>query len=514
MHRLRLAPVALALCFSLAAVGCSSSGSGDGGGADAGDAGDAGSGAREVTFPAGFLWGTATAAFQVEKGDVHTDWSHWADTPGKIKNGDHPDVGGPDALAHVDEDIGLMTAEGHSAYRFSIEWVRIYPTRAAFDSDTPDAEAITAYTTLLAKLRAAGITPMVTLAHFALPDWLDDVTAPAMPQGWERPETSTLFVEFARRMAARFGKDVDWWITLNEPLNVVLAGYLQGSFPPGVVLDVSRAFAVVRAEARVHAAAYDAIHAADTVDADGDGKAAWVSFAAHQRTYHPLDAADPDDVAAAEHVRYIANLWFLNAVTHGDWDDDLDGTYDGPNDKRADPTLVGRLDYVGLNYYSDTLISAHRGIVIPVINAAILQDRLPTDRPKTDFFWDIYPEGFGTVLDEAKGYGLPILVTENGIADQADVSRGRFVAEHLFQLGLAIQRGADVRGYFHWAMVDNFEWASGFCPKFGLHTVDKATGQRTARESARVYTGIIRAGKVRQQDIDAMPPYGAPTPCN
>ena len=142
------------------------------------------------------------------------------------------------------------------------------------------------------------------------------------------------------------------------------------------------------------------------------------------------------------------------------------------------------------------------------------QDHLGTDRPKTDFFWDIYPEGFGTVLDEAKGYGLPILVTENGIADQADVSRGRFLAEHLFQLGLAMQRGADVRGYFHWAMVDNFEWASGFCPKFGLHTVDKATGQRTARASARVYTGIIRAGKVRQEDIDAMPPYGAPTPCN
>ena len=248
MHQLRLAPLALVFSSLLAAVACTSSTSsrsGDGGGVDAGDAGGASGGVREVTFPAGFLWGTATAAFQVEKGDVHTDWSHWADTPGKIKNGDHPDVGGPDALAHVDEDVGLMTNEGHTAYRFSIEWARIYPTRAAFDSDTPDAAAIAAYTTLLARLRAASITPMVTLAHFAMPDWLDDITAPAMPQGWERPEASTLFVEFARRMAARFGKDVDWWITLNEPLNVVLAGYLQGSFPPGVVLDVPRAFTVV-----------------------------------------------------------------------------------------------------------------------------------------------------------------------------------------------------------------------------------------------------------------------------
>ncbi len=467
-----------------------------------------------VTFPKGFLWGTATAAFQIEKGDAHTDWAHWAATPGKIKNADLPDVGGPDALAHMDEDIGLMKSEGHTAYRFSIEWARLYPTRAAFDADTPDADGVAAYASLLAKLHAAGLTPMVTLSHFAIPDWLADVTQPASKQGWERPETSTLFVEFCKRMATRFGKDVDWWITLNEPLNVVLAGYLQGSFPPGVVLDLDRGFAVARAEARVHARAYDAIHLADTVDADGDGKAAWVSFAAHQRTFHPYDPTDDEDVKAAEHVRYLTNLWFLNAVTKGDWDDDLDGTYDGPNDKRADPDLKGRLDYVGLNYYSDTLISAHRGIVIPVINAAIYQDHLPTDRAKTDFAWDIYPEGFGTVIDEAKGYGLPILVTENGIADQADVSRGRFIAEHLYQLGLAITRGADVRGYFHWAMMDNFEWANGFCPKFGLHTVDKTTGVRTARPSARVYTGIIQSGKVSQTDIDAMPPYGTPTPCN
>jgi beta-glucosidase/6-phospho-beta-glucosidase/beta-galactosidase len=468
----------------------------------------------EVAFPAGFLWGTSTAAFQVEKGNAHTDWGHWVETPGKIKNGDKPDVGGPDALAHIDEDVALMKAEGHTAYRFSIEWGRVYPTREAFDADTPDEAALAAYADLLAKLRAAGIAPMVTLSHFALPDYLADIAKPSEPQGWERPETSDLFVEYTKRMAARFGKDVDWWITLNEPLNVVLAGYIQGSFPPGVVLDVNRAFTAARAEARVHARAYDAIHAADTIDADGDGKAAWVSFAAHQRTYHPYDPAEEDDVRAAEHMRYVANLWFLNAVTKGDWDEDLDGAYTGPNDKTADPAMKGRLDYIGVNYYSDTLISARRGIVIPQLNAAIYQDHLATDRPKTDFAWDIYPEGFGTVLDEAKGYGLPILVTENGIADATDVNRGRYIAEHLFELGLAITRGADIRGYFHWALVDNFEWASGYCPRFGLHTVDKTTGQRAARPSAHVYTSIIRASKISQKEIDAMPPYGAPTPCN
>jgi beta-glucosidase/6-phospho-beta-glucosidase/beta-galactosidase len=469
---------------------------------------------REVTFPAGFMWGTATAAFQVEKGDGHTDWSGWVSTPGKIKNGDTPDNGGPDAFAHVDDDIALMKGEGHNAYRFSIEWARLYPTRAAFDADTPDAAAVTAYTDLIAKLRAAAITPMVTLMHFALPDWLDDIHAPTAPQGWERAETIDLFAEYCKRVASRFGAQIDWWITVNEPLNVVLAGYIQGSFPPGALLAPDRALAGARAEAKAHARAFDAIHAADTTDADGDGKSALVSFAAHQRTYHPLDATDSEDVDATKHAEYVANRWFLNSVTRGDWDDDLDGNYDGPNDRRADPSLKGRLDYVGLNYYSDTIISAHHGVVIPLLGFALYQDHLVTNRPKTDFAWDIYPEGFGTVLDEAAEYGLPIVVTENGIADSQDVNRGRFLSEHLFELGWAIQRGADVRGYFHWSLVDNFEWASGFCPKFGLHSVDKLSGARTARASANVYSSIIRASKIAQADIDAMPAYAPPTPCN
>ena len=468
----------------------------------------------EVTFPSTFLWGASTAAFQVEKGDSHTDWAHWVTTPGKIANGDLPDNGGADALAHVDEDIALMKAEGHTAYRFSIEWARLYPTRDAFTADTPDAAALAAYTTLLAKLTAAGLKPMVTLMHFALPEWLDDVTKPNDPQGWEHPETSTLFVEFASRMAKRFGSQVDLWITLNEPLNLVIAGYIQGSFPPGVVLGVARGLDVARTEARTHVAAFDAIKAADTIDADGDGASALISYAAHQRTWHPYDPTDPEDVAATEHAHYVANLWFLNAVARGDWDDDFDGTYDGPNDKRADPSLKGHLDYVGLNYYSDTLISAHRGVVIPILNFAVYQDHLPTGRPRTDFGWDIYPEGFGTVLDEAAQYTLPIYVTENGIADSADVNRARFLAEHLFEMGWAMQRGADIRGYFTWSLVDNFEWANGFCPKFGLHSVDKTTGARTARASATVYSSFIRAQKIAQKDIDAQGAYAAPTPCN
>ncbi len=457
-----------------------------------------------VTFPAGFMWGSSTAAFQVESHDDHTDWAHWAATPGKIKNGDTPDPNGPDALNHIDEDVAALVSTHQNAYRFSIEWGRIYPTLDDFNADTPDQTALDAYSALFAKLAAANITPMVTLHHFAFPDWLSDVTAPNDPQGWERPGVDDQFGTFCSRMAKVYGDRVEQWITINEPLNIVVGGYVQGSFPPGVILQLDRGLAVAKVEVRAHAKCFDAIHAADST--------AQVSYAAHMRTFHPLDPTDPDDAAAAVRVRYLFNDWFINAIVYGNWDDDLDGTLtSSPSDVKADPTLIGRADYLGVNYYSDTLVSASRGIILPVINAAITEANMPTTRPKTDFGWDIYPEGLGTVLDEVKPYGLPVVITENGIADQGDVMRARFIAEHLFQLGWAIQRGVDVRGYFHWALVDNFEWASGFCPHFGLFSYDVTTKARTARASAQTYASIIQTGQVVLADVDAMAPYGAPT---
>jgi beta-glucosidase len=467
---------------------------------------------ESVSFAAPFMWGSASAGFQVEKGMPSTDWGVWVKTPGKIKNGDDVDVGGADALAHIDEDVALLVASGQNAYRFSIEWTRLYPTRAAFDADQPDAKAIASYDKLLSALRAAKITPLVTLQHFALPSYLSDPTKPKEPQGWERAETVELFGTWCKRASSRWGGEVDWWATINEPLVNPIAGYIQGSFPPGLLLNVERALAVGKNEARGHAKCFDAIKAGDTKDADGDGKTSMVGIVHNTPAIEPEDPTYPDDVAAAARVRYINNAWILNAVVRGDWDDDFDGNYDGPNDKKGDPSLVGRSDYLGINYYSAVSASVN-GIQIPIINAGIRQDHLPTDRPKTDFFWDIHPKGFRIVLDEAKVYGLPVVITENGIADSNDTNRARFVLEHLYELGRAKADGMDIRGYFYWSLLDNFEWASGFCPRFGLHSVDRATGVRKARPSAQVYARVARSGIVTKADIAAQPPYGAPAYC-
>ncbi len=456
-----------------------------------------------VTFPPGFMWGTATAAFQVEKGSVHSDWATWVTLPGKIKNGDVPDTRSPDALAHVDGDVKLMKDGGHNAYRFSIDWARLYPTRAAFDADTPDAAAVAAYDGLLQKLVAAGITPYVTLLHFAVPDYLSDATKPKEPQGFERPETEDLFGQFCGRIAARWGSLIDLYATINEPVVVPLGGYVQGSFPPGLVLDTKRAFAYAAGEVRGHAKCYDAVHAHDPK--------AQVGPVMHQRFVEPADPTDPDDDAAVVRVRYVNNLWFLNAVVRGDWDADIDGTLDGPSDKKGDPTLAHRADYIGVNYYSALRVSAHVGIVLPApVSAAITPDHIASDRPKTDFVWDIYAEGLLAVLMEAKEYLLPLVISENGLADAADANRPRFIAEHLYQAGIAIQRGADVRGYFHWSLYDNFEWANGFCPKFGLYQIDPATSARVARPSADTFRKFIQAARVTRADVAATPAYTPP----
>lgn len=461
-----------------------------------------------VTFPATFLFASASAGQQVESG-LPTDWVKWADKPGKTQGGAKPDAG-PDFWAHVDDDIAAMKSAGLGAYRLSIELARLYPTKEAFDADTPDADALAKYDGLLAKLKTAGIVPMVTLHHFAHPTWQVDVDSPKTPQGWERPESVDVFATWAERAAKRWGDKVDWWVTINEPNVESTVGYLLGGWPPGIA-SPDRMMQAQKNQVYAHAKAYDRIHAVDTVDADGDGKAAMVSMALHQRVYRPKDPTNPDDVLAANHSAYFWNYWYLHACIRGDLDMDVDEKLDGADDKKADPDLAKRFDFIGLNYYGHSLV-ADQAAIIKYMGRQPAQMGLPTGKPKTAMGWDIVPEGFGEVLEQTKEFALPVFITENGVAaEPMETTRPRFVAEHLFEVGWAIQRGLDVRGYAYWALTDNFEWQSGYCPKFGLYTIDytKPEKPRTPAAGRDTLKGVADKRSLSQAEIDALAPYPA-----
>lgn len=485
-------------------------------------------------FPRGFLWGSATAPYQIEGGLDNTDWAAW-ERMGRIRNNDRANDG-PNSLDHYERDLDALVATHQNAYRFGVEWARLFPTRDAWTRcraatresfqatcrAAANPAGLAYYHRVLDAMRARNLTAMVTLQHFVLPDYLNDLSMPAATQGFARDGIVQDFEAWSRFVAGEYGAKVDWWITLNEPVLIVAAGYLQGIFPPGRTLDTALTLAAMRNMIHAHARAYDAIHEADTTVAAPPGggggdagarRAAWVSIASHNRVFRPERRDNAEDVTAAQRAQYLNNRLFLNAIVRGDLDADGDGALTGPTDRTNDPMLRMRADYVGVNYYGLTLTRGAR--VVPLIGGLPNQVNLPTPLPKTDIGWDIYPQGFREVLHEVNVHGLPIVVTENGIADDAGVNRQRYIAEHLASIAAAIRAGDNVVGYFHWSIIDNFEWLEGYCPRFGLYRVDYASPMRTRTPTpgAAVLREIIDANEVSADLLTRQPAYVPPRPC-
>jgi beta-glucosidase/6-phospho-beta-glucosidase/beta-galactosidase len=450
-------------------------------------------------FPDDFLWGTAIAPYQVEGGLHDTDWYRWESLCGSGCSGDSADDG-PDFLGHYQDDFDAARAIGNNAIRLGIDWSRIFPTEASFP-DAPDADAVAMYHQIIDAAHDRDMQVMVTLVHFALPTWVHDMDDPDAAPGWEGDAIIERLGLFAAWAGAELGDDVDLWITLNEPFVNVVGGWVSGDVPPGKAGEIELALAVGERMIRAHAAAYDGLHATDTGDADGDGEPVRVSIAQHSRIFVPKDPDNPKQVRAADTFRYLLNDYFLNGVVRGDLDRNYDGDADDEGDIAGDPDLAGRLDYIGLNYYGVTVVlETANEDMFPIIGIPLLNDLelQGFDAPKSDFGWAIYAPGLRQILDELTAYQLPILITENGVADATDVLRPRFLVEHLYQIADAIDDGVDVEGYFHWALMDNFEWGSGYCPRFGLLRVDFAdpARPRTAGAGADVYRRIIEDGTV------------------
>ncbi len=400
-------------------------------------------------WPKGFFWGTATAAHQVEGGNVHNDWARFERQPGTIAHGDTSGA----AAGHwerVVEDIGLMRELGANSYRFSIEWSRLEPKDGEWDE-----AAWQHYADEVAQLRAAGIEPMVTLLHFTLPAWLADrggATARDFPERFGR---------FAAEAARRLGPQVRWWCTVNEPQVQMYQGYVAGIWPPGVK---NNALAVKAFEGllRAHAKAAMALRQGDT-DAQ-------IGVASNMIVFEPSNRWNLLEHIVAGMVSSGFNWSFYESISKERLLFRMPGfpTLDQPA-----PELRGTIDWVGINYYRRNLVTFAPG-------SPGMVEIHPGPGMLSDAGIEIYPEGLLALLRESrKRYPLPIMITENGVADSAGVHRPMFIRRHAYAVKRAIEEGIDVRGFFHWSLMDNFEWAEGFGARFGLYRMDRATLART-----------------------------------
>ena len=451
----------------------------------------------DLVFPDGFRWGVAMSAFQTE-GNVQNDWTDWAAA------GNAPALGEAcDSWNRWPEDVRLATGLGVQVFRLSIEWARIEPQPGQFDE-----AAVAHYRQVLQAVRDAGMEPLVTLHHFTNPRWV------AAAGGWTGEPIVGSFRAYAGFVAQRLGDLVDHWNPQNESVVYITGLSLVNTFPGGEIFDVDLLRRTFRYTVFANAAAVDALRAGDLDDADGDGRAvvAWMVHATSP-TY-PADPASEDDVAAAARWDHMYNLAFVDALVKGELDLDFDGRIDPQADlgglhEGTFDELKGRVDWLGINYYARNFVMNAPGAIpnvdaLPCVNGMCGDLGLVTG----DNGNEVYPPGLYRALKAFAPYGLPLAVSENGVADADDDLRPAFLLQHLAQVHRAIAEGIDVRGYLHWSLLDNYEWASGYTMKFGLVEVDFQTQARTPRPSADLYRRIVRANTVAKADLDAWPLEG------
>lgn len=423
-------------------------------------------------FPKGFLWGTATAAHQIE-GGLENDWTDWEkgsfpDGTPHIKNRDTTAVAA-DSWNRFDEDLAAMKQLGVNAYRFSIEWSRLEPKKGEWN----DA-AMQRYRQWCLTLRANGITPVVTLHHFSSPKWFVEAG------GFETDATRADLERFTRRVATNLKDQVDDWVTLNEPNVYAVQGWLAGVFPPGKKDDTVAQTKVIAQMLKAHAKMAAALREVDDVDADGDGHATRLMVAHHVRVFQPATSSTLDGFIAGLTDDY-ANEAIPRALKTGRILLDVPGaiTID-----ETVPGLIGSIDVLGLNYYTRDMVRADLG------SASLSQLTYRKGRVVNDLGWDVYPDGLATFLTRFAAYGWPMVVTENGIADRAGTLRTPYLVQHVAAIDYAIAHGADVRGYLHWSLIDNFEWAEGYSAQFGLFALEKDTLRRLPTPSVTPFKAI------------------------
>jgi beta-glucosidase len=434
-------------------------------------------------FPTDFLWGAATAAYQIEGAWNEDDkgesiWDRFSHTPGKITNNDTGDIA-CDHYHRYPEDIALMGQLGLKAYRFSVSWPRVLPNGFG----RVNSSGLDFYDRLVDGLLAANIEPFITLHHWDYPQVLQD------KGGWINRDNLPYFADFAALMVKRLGDRVCRWTTMNEPGDIAENGYGSGEHAPGVMNDCKKVRQVIHNLMVAHGLAVQAIRA---INAELE-----VGISVDQWGVDPV-SDDPADVAAAELAWNKPRTAFLPPIFRGHYHSSMIDTGGDhlPEIKSGDMALISqKLDFLGISSYSRTLIGAH-GVKSPVPGSEY-----------TDMGWEVCAPSFRRMLNRINNdYNLPpIYITENGAAftDVVDADgiihderRLDFLRQHITQMGLAIQDGVDIHGYFVWSLLDNFEWGYGTTKRFGLVRVDFDTQKRTIKESGKWYSRVIASNSV------------------
>ncbi|MEV3992736.1 GH1 family beta-glucosidase [Streptomyces sp. NPDC049837] len=464
-------------------------------------------------FPPGFLWGAATAAYQIEgaaaeDGRTPSIWDTFSRTPGKVFEGHTGDVA-VDHYHRFRDDVRLMADLGLSAYRFSVSWSRVQPTGRG----PAVRKGLDFYRRLVDDLLAHGIEPVLTLYHWDLPQELEDAG------GWPHRATAERFAEYARIVAGALGDRVGRWTTLNEPWCSAFLGYGSGVHAPGRTDPV----AALRAAHHLnlgHGLAVQALRAALPPRAE-------VSVSLNLHELRPLTPA-PEDLDAVRRIDAVGNRIWLGPMLKGAYPDDLlrDTAHltDWGFIRPGDLTDINQpLDTLGINYYTPTVVAAARdgveaprddghgaGAYSPWPGSEDVAFHQPPGE-RTAMGWAVDPTGLYDLLLRVAGEhpGLPLLITENGAAYEDEVTadgsvhdpeRLAYVHGHLDAVHRAISDGADVRGYFLWSLLDNFEWAYGYAKRFGAVHVDYETQRRTPKSTAHWYARVARSGELPALD--------------
>jgi beta-glucosidase len=428
---------------------------------------------ERLGFPDGFLWGVATAAHQYEGGNTNNQWYAW-EQAGHIHTGEHAS----DACdwwrdegegGHAEHDFDRAAAMGLNALRLSVEWSRVEPRPGEWD----DA-ALARYRRMLRALRDRGIEPMVTLHHFTDPLWFAERGA------FLAPDAVQTFTRYATHAAEALGDLCDLWCTINEPNVYAVIGYHVGIFPPGKQGDMRSALRVLGALARAHAAVYRAIHRLQPQ--------ARVGWAQNYEIFDPARSRSPLDRLSAAVLDAGYNDVFPRAVRSGD---------------AALPfrRAVGNLrtvrdtaDYLGINlYYRDLVRFDPRNPRELFARRSVAPGAPRSDQPAAGSWGEVYPQAIARVARRLAPLRKPIYVTESGVADHDDHLRPWLLATAIRAMYDVLAEGIDLRGYFHWSLVDNFEWAEGWSTRFGLVALDPVTQERTPRPSAELYAQLARA---------------------